>query len=676
MFALKAIVVVQLRGHPLTQPTAGLDTTVYVDLAWQVAGGNYTLGPGLYFVSPLYIYFLAAVLNAFHSFTAVRLVQIALGTAAVGCIFVAAREWCGPRAAWAAAVLAASTGLFTFYEALLLQAALDPFLTAAALAALAVALRGRRSVGWFFAAGLLFGIQTLNRPNMLIPAAVMVVLLAAGRRWRPAVLMAVGLTAALAPVTVRNFAVAGDWSPVSSHGGLNFYIGNNPEADGTYHTVPGIRPNIAGQQEDARRVAEQAVGRPLGDSEVSAYFYGLGWNWVRSHPRDAAVLFARKLAYTFNAATISLNYSYPFYAYDARTLLAVLFVGAWLLVPLGLLGLVVAAPADRRFEYIVWASFVPVYAISVAVFFVSDRYRLPLLVPLCAGAGAALDWMWVHVFRLKAEGTACASLVALAIFANWPLRLDDGRAEERTRMAEAMVANDRFDEAEEWTTKAEQHNPTPGLLHFRVGRLLVGRRRPDAALPHLQRALALDPNQPEVTYALGQALVDAGRPADAVPHLRKALNAGVRVDLAGFDLARALGALGDRAGALQVLQGVRPANPQDAQSWDTLGQLALQLEAPSLAAAFFDRAVTAAPRASKPRQDLGLALAMMGRYPEAIAQFEQAVLLDPADPGAQLNLAVAYAETGRKDDARLHVEEALRLKPDYERARQFLAVLK
>jgi Flp pilus assembly protein TadD len=150
----------------------------------------------------------------------------------------------------------------------------------------------------------------------------------------------------------------------------------------------------------------------------------------------------------------------------------------------------------------------------------------------------------------------------------------------------------------------------------------------------------------------------------------------VHVNLAGYDLARALAATGDRPGALQTLQSVRPDTASDFQSWDALGQLALQLQSPSLAAAFFTEAVAASPRASKPRQDLGLALAAMGRYSEAIAEFEQAVALDPTDPAAQLNLAVAYAESGRIEDARAQAQEALRLKPDYQRARQFLKVLK
>ncbi len=681
VFAAKLVVVLQLRDHPLLQANAGLDTTVYTRLASEVLAGNRSLGPRLYYVSPLYIYFLAAVLAAFDTLTSARIVQIALGTAAVWLMFIGARAWFGERAGWSAAVLAALTGLFTFHEVLILQAALDPFLTAAALTALALAFTRRRAELWFAMSGLAFGIQTLNRPNVLIPCVFVLALLAMARRWRPAVFMSAGLAIALSPVIVRNALVAGDWSPGSSHGGLNFYIGNNAEANGTYHVVPGITPNIVGQQQDARRVAEQAIGRSLADSDVSAYFYGLGWTWIRLHPKDALALFARKLAYTFNSAYITLNYSYPFYAYDERTLLAVMFVGPWLLIPLGLAGLVVGIPSSHRFEYLAWVSFIPVYAIAVAMFFVTERYRLPMLVPLCIGSGAAVEAMarvrnaWRSGKSLQPEIYALVAIIPLAVLVNWPMRVDDGRAEERTRMAEAMVTQGKYDEAEQWVDKAAQDHPSPGVLHFRVARVYIVHRMPDRAIAHLEKSIKIDPNQPAVDYAYGQALVDAGRAAEAVPRLRNALRAGVRVDLAGYDLARALAATGNRAGALQILQTVKPENAADWESWDALGQLAMQLESPSLAAAFFNQAIMAAPNVAKPLQDMGLALAMMGRYPEAISNLERAVLLDPTDPAAQLNLAVTYAEAGRIADARAHAEEALRLKPDYPKARQFLSAL-
>ncbi len=133
VFVLKLVVLLELRDHPMTQPNAGLDTTAYVDLAKRVVDGDWGLGPGVYYVSPLYIYFLAGALALLKSFTAVRVLQIALGTASVGFIFFMTREWFGERAAWIAAAFAALTGLFTFYEVLILQASIDAFLTSAAL---------------------------------------------------------------------------------------------------------------------------------------------------------------------------------------------------------------------------------------------------------------------------------------------------------------------------------------------------------------------------------------------------------------------------------------------------------------------------------------------------------------------------------------------------------------
>ena len=87
-----------MKDIPTLIPIGDLDSGAYADLARQVLAGNLGLGPGLYFVSPLYIYFLAAGLALTKSYTAVRLIQAALGTAAIGAIWLTTREWFGERA--------------------------------------------------------------------------------------------------------------------------------------------------------------------------------------------------------------------------------------------------------------------------------------------------------------------------------------------------------------------------------------------------------------------------------------------------------------------------------------------------------------------------------------------------------------------------------------------------
>jgi tetratricopeptide (TPR) repeat protein len=643
VFLLKLIVLLPLKDHILTQADAGLDTTTYVALAERVLGGDVSLGPGLYFMSPLYIYFLAGVLGITGSFTVVRLLQIALGTCAVAFVFVMADEWYGRRAAWISSTLAALTGLFTFYESLLLQTALDPFLTAAAMTSLTLGFT-RGGQRWFALAGLAFGLEALNRPNVILPVACMAVLVAATTRWRLAVVFAAGVGMALSPVIVRNIAVADEWSATASHGGLNFYIGNNAEADGTYHSVPGVTPNLDGQHEDTRRIAEQSTGRKLTDSEVSDYFYGLGWAWIREQPFAAGQLLLRKIAYLFNAERIWLNYSYPFFAREAGTLLGGLPVGSWLLVPLGIVGLVIAAPRLLRPQYLSWASFVPLYALAVAVFFVADRYTLPLLVVLSVAAGGAADALASAVTRRAWTQVAGASVAAVACLfvtlAVRPARATDGVEEERTRMAERLISLKRYDEAEQWASSAAAISARPGLVHFRVGQRLLAGGEPARALVHFESAQRADPGQPDVQFALGEALLDAGRPRDAIVHLRLAIASGVQNDVAGMDLVRALGAIGDQAGALHVLRGLHPVR-EDGEYWVALGELGMQLRDAVLAETFFRRAVAASP-------DLA---------------------------SGHFGLAAAAASTGRIDVARFELQETIRLDPNFERARQLQRTL-
>jgi Flp pilus assembly protein TadD/4-amino-4-deoxy-L-arabinose transferase-like glycosyltransferase len=621
VFLLKLTVALQLDAHPLLQPDTGLDTTAYAELAKRVAAGDLALGPGLYYVSPLYIYFLALVYAIAKSFTAARVVQAALGTAAVVLIFLTAREWFGRRAAWIAGALAALTGIFTWYEGLILQSALDVPLTALALWLLAK----RR----LFPAGLVFGLAALNRPNMLLAAVIVAISECAGgsRRFesggfaaalRRGALLIAGVLAGVAPVTLRNVVVAKQWSLISSHGGINVYIGNGPGATGYFHAVPGMRSTVQGLAEDARRVAETAMRRRLTDGEVSAYYTSLAWEWVRAHPAAWLRLMLRKAYAMLNAAHASTPFSYTFYAYDAGTLLRFCFVGPWLLVPLGIFGLMFARPSPALI------AFVLAYALSVVLFFVTERYKLPMFVPLAIGAGAGADLL-IRKFNVR----HAAILAALFVAVNWPLRLDDGRSEERLRMAEHHAGRGEETEAERWTSLALEGPIDPGAVHFRVGAQYVNARLAAPAIAHLERA----PRTPQSEYLLGRALLGSGRAAEAVPHLRRGVEAA---PLAGYDLAVALQQTGDLDGAADALRAVKP--PADIEALIQIGKRAGEINAPDLAESYFRRAVAIEPNSPRPHHLLGLALLVQRRCAEATAEFNTTLRLDPQNQDARAAL--------------------------------------
>ena len=381
--------------------------------------------------------------------------------------------------------------------------------------------------GRFLLCGVIFGLQTLNRPNVLVAVVGMIAVLVLLRRARTAALVLAGVLVALAPVLIRNAIVSRQFALSSSQGGLNFFIGNNAAATGQYVAVPGVRGNIEGQAEDTRKVAEAAAGRALSDAEVSAHFTGLASSWIRSNPGAAARLFVKKLALVFNARHQWLDFSYPYYAYDAGTSLWLLFVGPWLLVPLGLVGLswTRSAFAARRLggtreirdgSYLAWASFVPLY-----VDWRGDllcRRALPAAVVRGAlrerRRRARLDHASLPATDPAHARVAAAAVVFLAasIVALWPFRLDDGRFEERLRLSKVLMNRGDY-----------------GL-----------------AAMELERAHALDPSHTIAEFNLGMALVSSGRAAEGIVHARRAVDAGVAMPGARYALAGALMATGDR----------------------------------------------------------------------------------------------------------------------------------
>jgi tetratricopeptide (TPR) repeat protein len=693
-FVVKLVVLIQLWDHPLLQPHGELDTAYYVTLSQRVAAEGVFAPIGAFFVSPLYVYFLAAVFAAGGSLLAAQLIQITLGTAAVGFLFATARHWFGERAALAAAGLAILTGIFAFNEVLILQSALDPFLVSSALYALTRAMAGG-GMGAFAAAGASLGLLALNRPNALVFAVVAAGVVIVSQRW-PAVLsaaaqatagrqarvnhgavLAISLIAVLAANATRNYLVSGNVVLIASHGGLNLYIGNHDRADGTYTPVPGITPSIAGQAGDSTRVAESSTGRTLSPGEVSSFFAWRAIDWVIGHPADAVRLWIRKIGILLNRVDVPLNYSYAFYAREPASFLRVLVVGPWLLLPLGLVGLCWPSLRQNRRGYWVWAMFVPVYGAAVVLFFVTDRYRLPLFVPLCAAAGAALvryvDLICARELTALGRPAAALALASLVVF--WNLGLDNGIGGEQTRKAVWLVEQASFDEARRYVEQVSPDHRHPGVLQFSVAQALLDARRPEEAAALLLEANAIDGPRPAIRLALGEALLRIGRAAEAAGHLAAAYDSGHDPDVSGPLLVRALVVAGRPGDALRRLSAMPASAGHSEETALDFGTIALEQDAVLQAIRWLRIAVERAPDRAEAHEKLGLAIFLNGDPPGARPYLERACRLDPGSASAHLNLAAVYAELGRFADARTEALEALRLDPAEPRAASLLSAL-
>ena len=695
---LQLALALTLADHPLLQPVGDLDAGEYWRLAQRVAAGDVLLRGTPFYVSPLYIYWLAfAQVVTDASVTGVLVLQAVLGTIAVWLVALTARDWVPSDrrrvAGLAAGGALALTGIVSLQNALILQSALDAVLMAAFAYAFTRAVQVTSPPAWL-ACGAALALLATNRPNAWVMGVALVAAVWSdadasqrdethvragaprrGKSWRGAIaragVLAAGALIVLAPFTLRTVVATGEWQLLPGHGGLNLYIGNHAGATGTYSVIDGIRPSMEGQREDARRVAEGGVGHALTDSGVSSHFAGRALAWWRDAPVDALRLFAYKAWLSTHAWELPVNVSYAWFRAHV-TLLGLLPIGAWVLVPLGLAVVVCGHRLVSDDMQHAWSSFrllLPAYLLSVAVFFVVDRYRAPALVLAAIGVGvlaSARRATWTGIVR--SPSVIAAALVAIvtmsAGFVRLPFHL--GEADADTNMALHAIEAGRDDEARGWLSRAAAHHPTPGVAWLRAGLAWQSSNRMIDAERALREAYRLDPDVGDVAFALGEVLLAQGKGGEAVPLLEQAEAAGVRRDRARLDLALALWQAGQQDRARAALDERVPVEGLPLLRARALASVeARQTDLAEWLLAEYRRA---APEDAEVAEKLGLMHARRGDLAGAALLLEDAARLEPSRATARFNLAIVRVRQQRRDEAIALLRDALRIDPSYAQA--------
>ena len=321
-----------------------------------------------------------------------------------------------PRVGGVAAGLAALYTPAIFYETLLVKFALLPVTVAAALAWL---VRGRdeQSARWLVPAGVALGALVLLRPNALLTAGVMVLWVVGPgvglvrRAMTVGTRVALGAALVTVPLMLHTRAAGGD-SGGPALLGIHFFIETNPESDGRYTEVRGVRDDIVGHVVDARRIAERDLGRPLAAGEVSHYWFAKGLGFVRQHPFRYLLLEARKVWIALDGDEEG-SFGDDFHDYRRASWVLRLPLPSFAAVgPLGLLGLCLTFVGRQRARIL--PLFVASYLVSLLPFFVTGRYRLPLVPPMLVLAAFALCWLEANIRQRRSGAVLGAALLVAA----------------------------------------------------------------------------------------------------------------------------------------------------------------------------------------------------------------------------------------------------------------------
>ncbi|HVO76661.1 MAG TPA: hypothetical protein VMT60_01625, partial [Candidatus Bathyarchaeia archaeon] len=439
--AVRAIFLVEIERSEFGG-VLSLDSRFYEELAHGIVAGT-GVPAGVLTFNPLYPLFLVIIFRLFgEGLLAPRVAQLALGVVTVALVyFSGTRIVEGPRAgrpsSRVVAVLAASMmilyGQFVTYEGMLLSTALEVFLLVASFA-LALALdedlggerplklgARRRIPPWLsgLVLGALCGAGALGRPNffLLLCAALPLWLYARNRRKRAWLLPAAGFVAGaallLAPPILHNAADTGRFVPVTAHGGINFYIGNLPGGAGVYQPPSDMRGDMRGLIDDAKAKAEAETGRRMTQPEVSDYFLHKAIENIRGDPAGWLRLVGKKLLLFFNGTEVPDVPTVYFYE-QACGVLKLLVLPFAVIAPLGICGIFILFRSRRKRSIV--SIFLGCALVSVLLFFVNARYRLPAAPILILLASFGVAWGAREISRGRLKLVGIMAVAAVAIF--------------------------------------------------------------------------------------------------------------------------------------------------------------------------------------------------------------------------------------------------------------------
>jgi 4-amino-4-deoxy-L-arabinose transferase-like glycosyltransferase len=374
------------------------DAEAYHERALAILAGNW-LEDRAFYQDPLYPYFLAVWYALFGKGSPlVPCAQALLSSVSAVIVYWIGRAVFGTRSGSIAGLLAALYGPWLYYDALLLKVSLSLFLTTVAFALLLRA-DGREEAGeslsgpvplpWL-AAGYFFGLTALTRGNYLLFAPVLLAWVwwgrgASARRAFATCAVAAGLALAILPVTVHNAVVSHDFVLITSQAGQNFYIGNHRgNHTGTYQTPPFQRPNPRHEQNDMRDEAERRAGRQLSPSERSRFWFREGLAEIAADPPHAARLLLTKLRLFTSDYEVADNYSFEYFRRELSAVLRLPLPSWGVVFPLALCGIFFAR-RDRR--ALLLTLHVATYCVSLALFYMGSRYRMPVVPAVLVLAG-------------------------------------------------------------------------------------------------------------------------------------------------------------------------------------------------------------------------------------------------------------------------------------------------
>jgi tetratricopeptide (TPR) repeat protein len=470
-----------------------MDQYNYDRLAFSLVNSN-TFFPGVIYSLPGYPILLSLIyLIAGRSLDLIWFLQAGMGAVSCGLTYLIARKIVGERAGLLSAFLLVFYGPAVFYDSILIPTSAALLLSLLTLTWW-IYLPGAKHLMVWLTGGVLLGLSGLfSAANLLFSLLLVCIWIPWMNhkfpllRWK-IVGLAAGILVAIVPFVLRNSCLSRSPTALTAHSGINYFIGNNPEANGGFLIPDFLTPSATGIIRDSHREAESRVGRELDPGQVSRFWWMEGNRFLLASPDKAVKLWLNKLCLIISPREY-LDIGGAWGRGDSPfTLFNFPLISFGLLAPFALSGILLTARRER--SRVLLYLYLGAHILAILIFYYQARARI-MIVPICAiFAAGSIRSIYASLRQKRHKRLVFSALLILAAFL---------------------------------LTKAQpefEMRSVPNILLFRAQQELTGGKLPEARI-RINRALDLNPNLAGTYLLLGDICFREGDHKMASDYFRR-----------------------------------------------------------------------------------------------------------------------------------------------------------
>jgi 4-amino-4-deoxy-L-arabinose transferase-like glycosyltransferase/Flp pilus assembly protein TadD len=500
-FTIRIINLIVIKDNPYFESPI-MDEKYHDEWAQEIATGKlFERTP--FYRAPGYPYFLGLIFAIFgHGYFIPRLIGIIFGALSCALIYLIGKEIFSQKIGILAGLLACFYGMFIYFDSMLLTVYLEIFFSLIAIYWLVQWMKTQKNKH-ILIAGISWGLVSIVRPNFLIFVLVFAIYVLLQYKKQSIIsrlkmigLFICGILPFIITVMAVNVIAGKDMVLLAWNGGVNLYFGNNPQANGWSATSPEINATWWGGYRDAIVIAERDVGHELRPSEVSNYWFKRGFAYMFSQPLSWAKLMVKKTYIFCNSFEISNNQSLEaFRGYSLLMRIPILNYG--LIFALAALGIVLSLKKKKTWLI---SLFIISYAFSIIIFFITARYRMPIIPFLIIFSSYTIFWIIDKIRRKDFRNAGFVSIIFIVVLIMCNLDLYGSRVVNKS------------------------------LIHVSLGNRYFEKNDYKQAIAEYNKALKCDSNNIDALNALGNTCMMMGKRGEASVFYKRSLSIAPSLD--------------------------------------------------------------------------------------------------------------------------------------------------